>query len=527
MLEAPRVTSVCVPGIYQLVNPSGGLAVSASCGGYTGIFYYGANNAPAHAYNLVTTSVTTPPSAIDAGGLPPLPYNQNPLAYFEFVGIGSSLSVTYGPPSSDHSLIVSTSITKGAQYLIVGYEYVPGNGPSAGVNPVYQSAVYTAKYAGLLSIASPLYGLTQSGQTMAQLTHYFFVLVSISNASPTPSPTASPSPVPAGQVSEFPITTTASKPYGIASGPDGNLWFTESAGNKIGQLTTLGTLVEFPIPTSNSAPHGITAGPDGALWFVENSGNKIGRITTSGAITEYSTGLTANSGPEGIVAGPDGALWFTENTVSKIGRITTSGAISEYALSTAGKPTAIVTDTSDGALWFTEYAGAKVGMITTTGVISNEYAVRSNSAPRGIAAGSDGNLWYTEQSSSSGNRIGRISTTGTISDFGPLATANSQPYSIAAGPDENLWFTEYNNDTIGRISVSGTITEYAIPTASSAPLGIAAGPDGALWFTEYSGNKIGRITTGLTANLKRHYKALPAGRRHANRRVSKPGGRLP
>jgi streptogramin lyase len=43
---------------------------------------------------------------------------------------------------------------------------------------------------------------------------------------------------------------------------------------------TAGTITEFPIPTISSFPTGITAGPDGNLWFTESSGGKIGRITT-------------------------------------------------------------------------------------------------------------------------------------------------------------------------------------------------------------------------------------------------------
>jgi len=34
--------------------------------------------------------------------------------------------------------------------------------------------------------------------------------------------------------------------------------------------------IEFPVPTAGSAPVGITAGPDGNLWFTEFYGNKIG-----------------------------------------------------------------------------------------------------------------------------------------------------------------------------------------------------------------------------------------------------------
>src|ERR1700730_2867726 len=67
-----------------------------------------------------------------------------------------------------------------------------------------------------------------------------------------------------GQViTEFSIPTAGSSPVGIAAGPDGNLWFTEFSGNKIGRITTAGVVTEFSIPTSASGPRGIAAGPDG------------------------------------------------------------------------------------------------------------------------------------------------------------------------------------------------------------------------------------------------------------------------
>ena len=81
--------------------------------------------------------------------------------------------------------------------------------------------------------------------------------------------------------------------------------------NNIGRITTTGTLPEFPVPTASSDPDGITAGPDGALWFTETAANKIGRMTTDGTFTEIAI-PTAKSFPQGITTGPDGALWFTE-----------------------------------------------------------------------------------------------------------------------------------------------------------------------------------------------------------------------
>jgi cysteine-rich repeat protein len=122
-----------------------------------------------------------------------------------------------------------------------------------------------------------------------------------------------------GTFNEYPIPTASSLPFGIAAGPDANLWFTENNGNKIGKVTTTGTFTEYPIPTANSDSEGITVGPDGAIWFTENFlTSQIGKVTTTGTFTEFSI-PTANSGPNGITVGPDGNLWFTEYFVNQIG----------------------------------------------------------------------------------------------------------------------------------------------------------------------------------------------------------------
>ena len=130
---------------------------------------------------------------------------------------------------------------------------------------------------------------------------------------------------------QFTIPSEGSVPMGITSGPDGNLWFTEHAGNRIGRMTPNGEFAEFPLLTPNSGPNGITAGPDGNLWFTEASAGKIGRITTAGVVTEYEL-PSAKAEPTSITAGPDGSLWFTETFGDAIGRITTTGEISKFPL---------------------------------------------------------------------------------------------------------------------------------------------------------------------------------------------------
>src|SRR5690349_68260 len=85
---------------------------------------------------------------------------------------------------------------------------------------------------------------------------------------------------------EFPIPTPGSGSSAITRGPDGNVWFVEEGGNKIGRITPGGTIAEFNVPTVPGTPVAIATGPDGNLWFTEYNGNKIGRITPAGGITE-------------------------------------------------------------------------------------------------------------------------------------------------------------------------------------------------------------------------------------------------
>jgi streptogramin lyase len=92
-------------------------------------------------------------------------------------------------------------------------------------------------------------------------------------------------------INEFSVPTANSEPFGIASGPDGSLWFAEGNGNKIGRITTGGSFTEFTVPTADSPPLWIASGPDGNLWFTEGggNGNKIGRVVLSPAAASVPT----------------------------------------------------------------------------------------------------------------------------------------------------------------------------------------------------------------------------------------------
>jgi virginiamycin B lyase len=150
-------------------------------------------------------------------------------------------------------------------------------------------------------------------------------------------------------------------------------------------------------------------------------------------------------------------------------------------------------------------------------------------------------MWFTEGAGSIGNRIGRITTDGVITEFA-VPTPASGPNTIRRGPDphaakycryeqdsmtdeifttrygtfglcvaelattDTLWFTEFNGNRVARITTKGVIDEFVLPlpagapaNATTGPIGITEGPDGAVWFAENAaiGNAIGRLDVDL------------------------------
>jgi virginiamycin B lyase len=234
----------------------------------------------------------------------------------------------------------------------------------------------------------------------------------------------------------------------VAAGPDGNLCFTErgtiaAPGNKVGRITPEGVITEWTLPNPGSRPLGITAGPDGNVWFAEQSGNRIGRIDpATGTITEFPL-PNPNSQPWEITGGPDGNVWFTEFTGNRIGRITPEGVIAELTVPTpASQPNTIrrgpdlnpgdncafqreVLDESAFAARYGSF-GACVTRLATTKT-----------------------LWFTETAA---NRVAQVTTDGDIFEYA-IPTPGSQPIGITHGRDGAVWFAELAANKIGRLDV--------------------------------------------------------------------------
>lgn len=126
-----------------------------------------------------------------------------------------------------------------------------------------------------------------------------------------------------------PLPAPTALPIGIAAGPDGNLWFAEAAGGRIGRIDpATGATAEFPLPHAACQQPGfegssgtacqveyLAVGPDGAMWFGEPWRNAPGRADAVGTVTEYPLPAppSGESGVGPLALGPDGALWFAAN----------------------------------------------------------------------------------------------------------------------------------------------------------------------------------------------------------------------
>jgi streptogramin lyase len=339
------------------------------------------------------------------------------------------------------------------------------------------------------------------------------------------------SPASGVPIQEFTIPTPMSMPMTIAPGPDGNLWFTEECGNKVGRITPDGAISEYPLPGSplqfipydcikdnngsdGRGLHGIAQGQDDKLWIADSINSIIWKMNKDGVlIGKYNVDqcpmpgegaiqpIFNGYGPHGLTAGPDipgpdgtpvHTIWFTHLSCNYIGVISTDTGemIRKFIIPTHGCSTttgdtcgtylsssvAHITADPNGAIWFTEHGNVGF-MVNKIGKIM----------PGPLCAG---NQKYSDPPSP-------CITEYLVSD----PTTSLGLYEIAAGIDGSIWFTERTNKTIAKMEIgtSGTPTFTTYPRPFdpqqlSNPAGIAVDPDnGNIWFTEQLSATIGVI----------------------------------
>jgi streptogramin lyase len=331
-------------------------------------------------------------------------------------------------------------------------------------------------------------------------------------------------------ITEYPIpggtTTLGNGLFGITGGPDGNVYFTDTQDNAIGQIDPSGNIHEFPNAPGKGGGFfkngldGITLGSSNNLVFAESTQGALGEMTTEGSYNSIpidSTGDDTGQEPDQITTSKDGTIWFTENGANAIGELTPAGVFSQYPVQGAinegiiGPSLKGITVGSDGNVWFTNWStvGDFIGELTTSTGNVTEYTLPGDTSPVGIVGGPDGNLWFVAYGT---NTIDVMSTSGTILRQYPVTVPagegglGSLEY-ITVGSDKNLYFTAQDG-YIGEITTSGAVTSTPVSTTVTTvpgssgpqPLAVTSAPDGNIWFTDPWTDSVGVLRIGASSS---------------------------
>lgn len=124
-------------------------------------------------------------------------------------------------------------------------------------------------------------------------------------------------PISGYPLTEYPIPTKLSDPTGICPASDNAIWFVEMKGHNIARLQTNGAVTEYPLSGSNT-PNQVLQGVDGNFYFTDTAGNRIGQFISRTHHTNYYSIPTKDSEPTAMTLGADSQIYLVETAGNKI-----------------------------------------------------------------------------------------------------------------------------------------------------------------------------------------------------------------
>ena len=156
-------------------------------------------------------------------------------------------------------------------------------------------------------------------------------------------------------VAEFPVPSANANLNTAAFDGDGRLWFTGQAG-VYGSVDPATGVVEVHDAPGGRGPYGIASTPDGTVWYSSLAGSYIARIDDpAGNITTFDV-PTDGGGARRIWSDSAGDLWVTEWFAGKLARFDPDTETwAEWELPADGaQPYAVYVDERD-AVWVTDF----------------------------------------------------------------------------------------------------------------------------------------------------------------------------
>jgi streptogramin lyase len=273
--------------------------------------------------------------------------------------------------------------------------------------------------------------------------------------------------------------------FRIATGSDGNLWFSESAADAVVKFTTAGKATTYDAP-AGAKPEGLALGADGNIWFAEFTNPYIDTITPKGVIKRIA--ISANPSEScGLALGSDGNIYVATDS-DGIFSITPKGVVGQVSTGDDGAQPVGLGVGPDKNMWFIDVSGPDIGKVTPKFQVSAYSSGIAGGANWGIAGGADGRMWYTDEAN---HFVDAINVNGTGLTQYPVT--NGTPNMIVAGPDGNLYVGEADG-YIDKITTSGAVTRYQLPGNPGTNFvinGMTVGPDGNIWFANDVAAQVG------------------------------------
>jgi sugar lactone lactonase YvrE len=347
----------------------------------------------------------------------------------------------------------------------------------------------------------------------------------------------------AGSTDGAAASASFNQPLGLTQDAAGNIYIADTGNHTIRRIAadgTVSTLAGLP-GTSGTAdgtgsaarfnrPWGIALGPDGDLYVADQSNNLIRRVTTAGVVTTYAgSGIngyadgapaTAKfSSPEGVAVAANGDVLVADYSNARIRRIVRSGnvagtvqTLAGNGTSTAASPDGIGTAAVIGGpegivlrgntLTVRDFAGllrqidltsAAVTTLTGSRTLGEGYADGSTATARirapaiGLTGAPNGGFMLADDLA-----LRVVSATGTVRTIASHAAAGvtptgvgtlaqmpfSVPTALTVDPAGNVVIADKATRTVRRISPAGVVTLAAGLTGSfggATPAGFPVG----------------------------------------------------
>lgn len=276
----------------------------------------------------------------------------------------------------------------------------------------------------------------------------------------------------------------------------GRVWIWQYNGNRIAMLDShTGQMKEWPVPYAGQAGiHCVVAAPDGLVWFSDQAQNKIGKLDPkTGKITAYDA-PPLHPDAQGMERGSKhtlaidlkGNVWSTGGPLAKFDPKTEKFTNYDEAPNVYG-----VAVDRDNNVWFSEFApNGKIGKVDgKTGKLVKYTPPTPDAYPRRLKLDSHGMVWFAEYRA---GQIGKFDPkTGSFKEY-PLPGPSPAPYGLEVDGRGHLWYSSMDMDVIGQLNPdTGEVVVYPFPYSENGIRDFFLDKEGRIWWGSQANDRVG------------------------------------